>query len=126
MLSPLPNPAKVIRSGKGGRLCFTPAQRGAMLDAFERCGVSAMSFARQHGLKYQTFISWLRKRREERERQVDDGGGFAEVVLGPPSDPGPGAPGLRVELPGGAILYVTSRAALPLAAELLNSLRRSC
>jgi transposase-like protein len=69
MQSPLPDPSEVIRSGSDGRLRFTPEQRDSILVAFDRCGVSAMAFARQHGLKYQTFISWLRKRREGRELQ---------------------------------------------------------
>jgi len=38
----------------------------------------------------------------------------------------PQAPGLRIVLPCGTVLEVASRAALPLAAELLQSLRRPC
>ncbi len=68
MQSPVPDPGDVIRNGSDGRLRFTPEQQDSILAAFNRCGVSAMAFARQHGLNYQTFISWLRKRREGRDR----------------------------------------------------------
>jgi len=35
-----------------------------LLDSFDRSGLSAMSFSRQHDVHYQTFIAWLRKRRQ--------------------------------------------------------------
>lgn len=56
--------ASIIRTGTDGRLCCDPQQRETMLDAFEASGQSALAFARSHGVKYQTFVSWLRKRRE--------------------------------------------------------------
>ena len=43
----------------------TPAQRQELLDAFDRSGLTAMAFARGHGVCYQTFIAWQRKRRDE-------------------------------------------------------------
>ena len=54
----------IIRAGSDGRLRYSPAQKQSLLEAFDRSGTSAMAFARQHGVQYQTFIAWLRKRRE--------------------------------------------------------------
>ena len=54
--APDPSTAPVIRAGSDGRLRFDPAHREALLDAFERGGTSAMAFARDHGVKYPTFI----------------------------------------------------------------------
>jgi transposase-like protein len=54
----------IIRAGSDGRLRYSPAQKQSLLEAFDRSGTSAMAFARQHGVQYQTFIVWLRKRRE--------------------------------------------------------------
>jgi transposase-like protein len=114
----------IIRTGSDGRLRYTPAQRGELLEAFDRSGLSAMAFSRQHGVSYQTFIAWLRKRRQSGEALLPGVPAFAEVMLQEPP-PTPCA-ALRIVLPCGTALEVSSRAALPLAAELLQTLRRPC
>ena len=53
----------IIRAGSDGRLRYTPDQRGELLAAFDRSGLSAMAFSSQHDIAYQSFIAWLRKRR---------------------------------------------------------------
>jgi hypothetical protein len=117
----------VIRAGSNGRLRFDPAHREALLDAFERGGTSAMAFARDHGVKYPTFIAWLNKRHARREETADavDRPAFAEVPLDGPLIQSAAVP-LRVVLPCGAAIEICHRAALPLAVELLASLRRPC
>ena len=114
----------IIRTGSDGRLRYTPAQRGELLEAFDRSGRSAMAFSRQHGISYQTFIAWLRKRRQSCEALPPGVPAFAEVML-QEAPPSPSA-ALRIVLPCGTALEVASRAALPLAAELLQTLRRPC
>lgn len=121
---PAPPTSAIIRTGSDGRLRFTPEQRGELLDAFGRSGLSAMAFARNHGVNYQTFIAWLRKRREA-DVAPAAGPAFAELLLEGPA-PATSAAALRVLLPCGAAIELASRAALPLAVELLNSLRRPC
>ncbi len=56
--------SQLIRTGSDGRLRYTQGQRQALLEAFDRSGMSALSFTRLHGIQYQTFIIWVRKRRE--------------------------------------------------------------
>lgn len=114
----------IIRTGSDGRLRYTPAQRGELLEAFDRSGLSALAFSKQHGICYQTFIAWLRKRRQPGDVFPPGIPAFAEVML-PESTTTPCA-ALRIVLPCGTALEVSSRAALPLAAELLQTLRRSC
>lgn len=120
-----PTDSSIIRSGSDGRLRYAPDQRQALLDAFDRSGMSAMSFTRQHGVQYQTFIAWIRKRRQNSGAAEIAGSAFAEVMLNS-REATPAVGGLRVLLPCGAMLEIDSRAALPLAVELLNTLRRSC
>lgn len=120
-----PTDSSIIRSGSDGRLRYAPDQRQALLDAFDRSGMSAMSFTRQHGVQYQTFIAWIRKRRQNSGAAEIAGSAFAEVMLNS-REATPAAGGLRVLLPCGAMLEIGSRAALPLAVELLNTLRRPC
>ena len=62
---PATDDSTIIRAGSDGRLRYSPDQKQSLLAAFDRSGISAMAFARQHGIQYQTFIVWLRKRREQ-------------------------------------------------------------
>lgn len=114
----------IIRTGSDGRLRFTPAQREELLGAYDRSAMSAMAFAKQHGVAYQTFIAWLRKRRQSADVLPPDVPAFAEVMLHSP--PPACAAALRIVLPCGTLLEISSRAALPLAAELIQTLRRPC
>jgi len=116
--------SSIIRTGSDGRLRYSPAQRQDLLDAFDRSGLSAMSFSRQHGIHYQTFIAWLRKRRQNPGEPGTAQPAFAEIFLDGPAPPPTAA--LRISLPCGAVMEVASRAALPWAAELLSALRRPC
>jgi hypothetical protein len=114
----------IIRTGSDGRLRYSPGQRQELLEAFDRSGLSAMAFSKQHGVFYQTFIAWLRKRRQSSEALSPGIPAFAEVML-QEVPPAPTA-ALRVVLPCGTALELASRTALPLAAELIQSLRRPC
>ena len=120
-----PSPAStLIRTGSDGRLRYSREQRQDLLEAFDRSGLSAMSFSRQHGVSYQTFIAWVRKRRECGDALPPDAPAFAEVMLQQPShDP---SSGLRILLSCGTVIEIPSRSALPLAAELITTLRRPC
>lgn len=117
--------ATIVRTGTDGRLRYDPLQREALLDAFASSSQSALAFARQHGVNYQTFISWLRKRRERGSSPPHHAPAFAEVLMNACGQPA-AFEGLRLKLPCGTSVEVTSRAALPLALELLQALRRPC
>jgi transposase-like protein len=121
--APAPD-APIIRTGSDGRLRYSPEQRQTLLNAFDRGGQSAMAFSKSHGVSYQTFIAWLRKRRDGGASLPPGVSPFAEVMLEASSPSSTSA--LRILLPCGTVIEVTSRAALPLAAELLSTLRRPC
>ena len=65
------------------RVRVPKARREAILDEFERSGLSGAAFAKLHGLKYGTFATWLLKRRKQASRgavpraAVD----FAQVII---------------------------------------------
>ena len=123
---PAPSDAAIIRTASDGRLRFTPTQRQELLDAYNRSGLTAMAFARGHGVCYQTFIAWQRKRREQLTiPPTHSGQAFAEVLVTDRQLACPSA-ALRVILPCGSIIEIASRAAVPLAIELLSTLRHSC
>jgi hypothetical protein len=85
--------------------------------AFERSGLSAAAFARQHGIAYTTFCSWRRQRRPAVPQM-----GFAEVELVKPPLPEP----IVVELGCRARMRLSSHAQLELAVSLLNGLEAAC
>ena len=49
-----------------GRVQTQRARREELLDEFERSGASGQAFAAMVGVKYQTFASWIQKRRRAR------------------------------------------------------------
>jgi hypothetical protein len=122
---PAQSDSTIIRTGSDGRLRYSPTQRQELLDAFARSGMSAMNFSRRHGVHYQTFIAWLRKRRQNPCVAGATGPAFAEILLDGQA-PGNSSGVLRIVLPCGAAIELASRAALPLALELLSNLRHPC
>ena len=57
---------RILKQDVLGRVTTPAEQREALLDAFEASGMSGMAFAEQAGLKYQTFATWVQKRRRVR------------------------------------------------------------
>ena len=57
---------ELLKTDAGGRVRTPPERREALLDEFERGGLSGMRFAARYGLKYPTFASWVARRRRER------------------------------------------------------------
>lgn len=49
-----------------GRVTIKREEREKILDAFEASGMTGQAFAIQHGIKVQTFASWIQKRRRAR------------------------------------------------------------
>ncbi|YCM46805.1 hypothetical protein V2O64_25110 (plasmid) [Verrucomicrobiaceae bacterium 227] len=106
---------------------YSREYRSKVLEAFEQSGMSAEAFAKQCGLKYPTFASWVTKARKKKDRQraPQPSGQRNEnpafLIAEVPSQTA--STSLQIELPGGAILKITNSSQLPLATALLISLR---
>jgi hypothetical protein len=99
------------RTNRNGRL--SASERTQLLLAFDRSGLSAAAFAREHGLNYTTFCGW----RQRRDKALT-APAFVEVEL-----PAPGAPvELVIEVGAHARWRVHSEAQIALAARLLQKL----
>ena len=134
----------VLKTDVLGRVQTRVAQREAMLDAFERSGLSGTKFAAVAGVNYQTFASWVQKRRRTTGAYRESLGrskpgksakqasvattmptlGWVEAVV---EDARPEATvsqpeTLRLELPCGASMQITNQAQAVLAARLLRAL----
>lgn len=131
-----------------GRVRVSKARREALLDEFERSGMSMAAFSRMVGVKYQTFARWVWLRREARMREAQHPSGsdqsshaqgpatgarWLEALVTLPAGSASGfAPaaatrlgdgdGLRVQLPGGGTMHVDRASQVLLAAELLRVL----
>lgn len=70
------NTSKALRR----RQRTTAVERAQILATFERSGMSAAAFARQHGLHYSTFCAW-------RRQQAPISPAFVQIELAPPSAP---------------------------------------
>lgn len=89
------------------------ACRAQLLRAFDRSGLSAAAFARQHGLHYTTFCGWRARRPKPKPSPA-----FVQVELTTP----PPADGLIIELGGKARLRIESPSQIALAAQLIQHL----
>lgn len=63
---PAAEPSQLLRTDALGRTRMSREQREIILDTFEASGMSGQAFALQHGIKIQTFASWIQKRRHAR------------------------------------------------------------
>ena len=117
----------VLQVDERGHVRVSRERREALLEEFERSGMSGAKFARLAGIKYPTFMYWLKQRRESSESRGEGGlseapaVSFVEALVDGCSRRPPGE-GLMIELAGGARLRVESPIQLRLAAELLRML----
>ena len=135
-------PDEVLKTDVLGRVRIKSARREALLDEFERGGTSAQAFAKLVGINYQTFASWVQKRRKARKPYPPATKPAAsplaagalrlvEAVVehdGEQANAATGGVSLCIHLPGGARLEICDAKQARLAAELLKALAsaRSC
>ena len=120
-------PDEVLKRDALGRVRTPRVRRQALVEEFEKSGVSAKKFAALLGVNYQTFASWVQAHRKARgvepaaagpvrlwEAVLEGGGGEARELAG--------ATGLWIELPGGSRMLAASPLQLQMAAELVSLL----
>jgi hypothetical protein len=114
---------ELLRQDSRGRVRTSRERREALLAEFDRSGVSGAQFARLTGIRYQTFTGWLHLRRRvgrkglpARKRKPVTW--VEAAVLPVAAEPAP----LRVQLPGGAWLDLSSSAQMRSAVLLLREL----
>ena len=125
-------PDELLKTDVLGRVRVKKARRNALLDEFERGGTSAQAFAKLVGVKYQTFASWVQKRRRARKQYPPvakalpcvpaTAGALRLVEAVAETAVAKEAESLLVHLPGGARVEVRDSRQAVLAAELLKAL----
>jgi hypothetical protein len=125
----------VLKTDVLGRIKTPRERREALLDEFERSGLSGRKFAELTGIKYQTFATWAQKRRRERKqypaapklspKPVSQVRWLEAVVEQNKLPAGSSQSVLVVHLSGGARMEIVDAAQAALAAVLLRSLEKS-
>ena len=125
----------VLKQDVQGRVKTPKARREQLLDEFERSGLPGLKFAELAGIKYQTFATWVQKRRRQRgdyaagqitaaKKSVR----WLEAVLAPP--PGSvvktGGLTLVLHLPGGVRVEMSDMKQVEMAAALVRALQKPC
>jgi hypothetical protein len=126
---------EIFKTDTAGRVRVSRARREALLDEFERSGASGAQFAAYVGVKYSTFAYWVSQRRRRKALGAGQSQPSAprkangaetlrwwEAVVEPPARGASEPEALRVQLPGGVRLDVTTAAQAALAAVLLEKL----
>jgi transposase len=125
---------EVLKTDTLGRVHTPKARREALLEEFERSGVSGQKFAAMVGVNYQTFAAWVQRRRKARGSQsalAPTGGRrpsealrLVEAVIREECVPEGSADevSICVQLPGGAEIKVHDVRQVMLVAELLRAL----
>ena len=128
----IPAGEQVLKTDGLGRVRTPVERREQLLDEFERSGLSGLKFAALVGIKYPTFASWLKRRRQQ-SSQSEVGAKPTEtmrwleaVVEQAQSPQAPHASSLMLELPAGTRVQITQVAQATLAATLIRALEKSC
>ena len=132
---------QIIKADVLGRALVSKQRREALLDEFEKSGMSGSSFAQWAGIKYQTFALWARKRRlakktvtpqvpVETKESSQPGSAkslrWVEAVVDQTSKSvGSEGTGLMVHLPCGARMEISDERGAMLAVEVLRQLQRA-
>jgi hypothetical protein len=116
--------AEVLKTDERGRVRVPVERREALLDEFEKSGMSGAKFASLAGIKYATFANWTQARRKAKGQETPVSGPLRlmEAVM---EGGGSGSCGLVIELPGGGRVRVESPLQLRLAAELLTMMAQN-
>jgi hypothetical protein len=80
---------KILKQDAVGRVRTSVRQREALMDEYERSGLTGPKFAQVAGVCYQTFAGWMQKRRRAR------GDYTSSAVLAPSAQTGSGPPLIR-------------------------------
>jgi len=117
---------QILIQDSRGRVRTPRERREALLEEYERSGMSGIAFAKEHGIKYTTLASWIQKKKkrtlsDQKGPELGAGVQWVEAVLPEQRDYiEQGAP-LIVRI-GGAEMEVADRKGAMLAAEVLRQL----
>jgi transposase-like protein len=112
----------LVKSDRVGRTRYTKAYKAEVIQSYEQSGMSAAAFAEHCGVKYPTFASWIGKVKltasANPQFKNDDTQQFIIAEIGSPRLDA----ALKLELPSGVIVHLSSASQLGLLSDLLKTL----
>jgi len=111
---------EILKVDSRGRVQISCERRDALLDEFEKSGMSGAGFARHYGIKYSTFAYWILARRRKRTQRKALSGKSQFLLVKAESPESDNA--LSIELPHGVRMTITSQTEVELAASLISAL----
>jgi transposase-like protein len=118
-----------MKTHKIDRLRHTSEKKKTMIAAYRASGLRTPRFAAHHGMNYQTLVSWIKKDRQSSLSAVPGLFPSKLISLIPAVIEGrrnPNANGaMKIFLPGGAKISITSAHHLALAVSLIRELNFS-
>lgn len=115
----------VLKADARGRVRMPAEKREKLLDEFERSGLSGTKFAALSGVNYQTFASWvIRRKREQRTRKAPASAPGQVRWLEAMVQEATGSVPVKVHLPGGAWMEIAQSEQAPIAAALVRALQQ--
>ena len=111
----------IIKSDRIGRNNYSREYREEVLAAFDDSGMSGSAFARQCGIKYPTFASWVTKRRKAKSDPVSSSL-TNSFILAELQEPSLSGSGLQIQLSAQSTVTMTSAEQAPLLAALIKAL----
>ena len=113
----------VLKADARGRLRMPAEKREKLLDEFERSGLSGTKFAALSGVNYQTFASWVIRRKRERQGGKAPASGPDQVRwLEAMVQEAAGSVPIKVHLPGGAWMEIAQSEQVQIVAALVRAL----
>jgi transposase-like protein len=112
----------IIKSDRIGRPRYQAQYKAEVLAAYETSGLSGPAFARECGIKYSTFASWVTKVRKSKTTPEASLSSTSFLVAEIDEDSPSGSSALEVTLSSGASIRVANLAQVHLLAELLKTL----
>jgi hypothetical protein len=122
-------PGQLIKTDEKGRVRTPRSRQEELLDEFERSGISGPKFAQISGIKYQTFATWVTRRRKERatakpSQRKTSPVRWLEAVLDRAAGNAAASVPLVIHLPSGIRMEVGDSTQVSLAAQLLHLLEK--
>jgi transposase len=122
-----PSDIQFRKVDRRGHVRTSPEYREAILDQFERSGLSGAQFAAEHNINLKTFGNWVRRRRGAKLAKKKDVRQLSlkPVVIDACPVGDPHTLGfIKIELPGEARIELVSPDQVSLVAELLRALNQ--
>lgn len=125
----------ILKADTRGRMLTPPDRRERLLDEFERSGLSGPKYAALVGIKYQTFASWVLRRRREgglpkptpKSHPGAEQVCWLEAVVKEAQPPSASARNaLVLHLPGGVWVELVATQQVELAVALVRALDKPC